>query len=206
MHKALLGRAGVSLVMFQLLRRGFEAVETPLNSPFGDIWAQTPLGRVSIEVKASSKDPVWALKKGQISSDFFCFVGLWEGVCWVLTRDDVLKIASNYNIRPENGVPITLKYLPDFSQEGWDKLGGDKMNQFLEMHKENKRLRYTSTRIVRRTLADGTIKEYVYPGAKESAKSANEIKELRKKGLSSLDLHNEMRAKLYGQEPILLKA
>jgi hypothetical protein len=115
---ALTGRAGVALVQFQLGRRGFEFVETPLNSDQGDLWANTRMGRLSLEVKTSSSGLKWIIRKRQTNSEIIVLVSLMDAQCYVLTRAEVAALAA------KEMTTVYFTQLPGDALDGWGKIGG----------------------------------------------------------------------------------
>lgn len=160
MPSALAGRAGMSLVEFQLGRRGFEFLRTPPESKSGDLWAETGVGRVSIEVKSTVRGNSWFVKSSQTGSEFYCLTNLDEALCYVVTRRE-MDIAITQSPLTYPGVySVHFRSLPADSLEGWFRLGGERKRA---IEKEAKRATYKSTRVVKQKMADGTIKTYVYP-------------------------------------------
>lgn len=159
MPSALAGRAGLALVEFQLGRRGFEFVRTPPNSKSGDLWAETGIGRISIEVKATFKGASWFIKRDQTSSEFFCLTSLSDAACYVLTTAEMAAAISMSAIAWPGVYVVHLASLPIDAVEGWHRLGGDEMK---EITRETRKAKYVSTRTVRHTLADGSTKVYSY--------------------------------------------
>lgn len=164
MPDRLAGRAGLSLVEFQLGRRGFEFVRMPLDSKSGDIWAETGVGRISIEVKTTVRGQSWFVKSNQTNSEFFVLTNLDEARCYVLTSDEMLVAISNSKEAWPGVYVVFASAIPDDALDGWKRLGGRSMNAIRnENAREPARSFYKSTRIVRHTLVDGTDKIYKYP-------------------------------------------
>lgn len=161
MPTALVGRAGLSFVEFHLGRRGFEFIRTPSNSSQGDLWAQTGIGRVSIEVKTTVRGNSWFIHEKQTTSEFYCLTNLEEAYCHVLShREMQAAIACSATAFP--GVYMVFdRSLPLDSFEGWHRLGAERMR---DVQRERRSAGYRSTRTVKHILSDGSTKTYVYPG------------------------------------------
>lgn len=160
MPTALVGRAGISLVEFQLGRRGFESVPTPFNSKSGDLWAEIETGRISIEVKTAEKGRSWFVKSSQTTSEFFCLVNLEDAMCYVVTRDEMTDVLNKSGQAHPGIYIVREKTLPADAREGWSRMGSRRMSVVFA---EQRRPNYKSTRRVTREMADGSLKTYVYP-------------------------------------------
>lgn len=162
---ALIGRAGLALVEFQLGRRGFENVQTPMNSKSGDIWAEIESGRVSIEVKSTARGGSWFVRPAQTRSEFFCLVRLDDAVCYILSRVEMDAVIKGKKPSYPGIWIVSHKALPQDSFEGWSRFGSIRMR---DVYAARRRPTYKSTRRITHILADGTEKTYIYPGNKDA--------------------------------------
>lgn len=150
---------GMALAEFQLARRGIEFARTQPGSPSGDIWAELPCGRLSIEVKSTFAADGWHIKRGQTGGDFYFLVQLETCRTYILQAADLKAIAED---APDIFAGVALvkrNALPSSSLEAWATLGLHRMPGL-----QREPIVYTSTRRVRRTLTNGKIKVYTYPG------------------------------------------
>lgn len=162
-------RGGVALVEFHLARRGIESVRTQRNSDCGDIWANAPIGRISIEVKTTKSSNAWFMRRSQTGSEIYCLVHLESARCWVMTEDEIdrlLKNATDIYVGKIAGIKITDLAKEDL--EAWHKIGAVKMGAVYRISRPGaaspqRSGRARADRIVKHHLADGTVKEYRYP-------------------------------------------
>jgi hypothetical protein len=165
----LIERGGLALVEFHLARRGIEAMRTQQHSDRGDIWAQAPIGMISIEVKTTANGTGWFVNRRQHSSEVYCLVHLDTARVWVLTAeemDGLLERATD--IHAGKIASVMAKDLPADSLEAWNKIGGVKMFGVGRFPHPN---RHRSDRVVTHTLRDGTVKTYRY--ARHGRKAAD---------------------------------
>lgn len=172
MPTALVGRAGMSLVEFQLGRRGFESVQTPPNSKSGDLWAEIESGRISIEVKTTEKGRSWYVKNNQTTSEFFCLVNLDDAMCYVVTRAEMTDVLNNSGQAHPGVYIVRERTLPADAREGWSRIGSRRMSLVFA---ERRRPNYKATRRVTRQMADGSMKTYVYPPTNQNESPRNVI-------------------------------
>ncbi len=118
-----IGRAGLALVEFQLLRRGHECVRTfEGGSGSGDIWAETGLGRISIEVKTTVRDGVWNLRTKQKIADIYAFVSLSDARTHILTAAEVTGLFQTRTNYSDGSIRVRHYHMPKDALEGWAKL------------------------------------------------------------------------------------
>ena len=120
---SLVGKCGIALVEFQLTRRGCECVRTDQSSASGDLWAETGIGRISIEVKTSAVGQKWIIRENQTRSEVWVFVTIEAAYCYVLTSDEVHQIMPSLSRHKTGPMQIFSSSFPEGSREGWDKLG-----------------------------------------------------------------------------------
>lgn len=157
---ALAARGGVALVEFHLARRGFEFMQTAKDSKSGDIWAETPTGRLSIEVKTSRTGTGWFIKRAQQRSEMYCLVCLDDAQVFVLTATEI-EAALLACIDAYQGIAVLKRdAMPTNCLEAWSKIGDGKKRRRPDHRVIN---HYTSTRVVRRKMANGETKIYTYP-------------------------------------------
>lgn len=155
---------GVALVEFHLCRRGMDCVRTQGRSARGDIWADTPIGRISIEVKTTGKSNGWFVKRRQYRAEIYCLVHLESARCWVMTGDEIdALLTTAADIYVDNVARIMATDLPKESLEAWDKIGGLRMVTVYRAFGVRPNKPYRSDRVVKKTLRDGTVKVYRYP-------------------------------------------
>lgn len=143
----------MGLVIWNLARRGIECQATTQNSNSGDIWAKLPGGRtVAIEVKGTGKAG-WHIREAQARRvDWFALVSIHDARCWVLTRAEMLD-CPHHELGPGVWV-VSRSHVPTVGADAWDRL--------TKAPAPKPKAIYRTQRLVRRTLADGTIKEYRY--------------------------------------------
>jgi hypothetical protein len=159
----LIERGGIALVEFHLARRGIESIRTQQHSARGDIWAEAPIGRISIEVKTTAKSNGWFVSRGQHASEIYCLVHLESARVWVVTAgeiDTLLRDAAD--IHPGKIARIIASSLPRESLEAWEKIGGLRMATVYRAFGPRKSGRALAGRTVKHTLSDGTVKVYRY--------------------------------------------
>jgi hypothetical protein len=167
-------RGGVALVCFHLARLGYEYAVTEPACPFGDVWAHINGRKVAIEVKTTRNSPMWWVRRSQLRNvDFYCFVRLNWGHCYVLTAAEALDaLAASPNIY-EGIASLKDTTVPADSFKGWDRLSKttrlrDKKDlEVRPLRKPGKpgkpKKPGKTERVVRRTMKDGTMREYRYP-------------------------------------------
>lgn len=136
---SLIGQSGVALVEFQLARRGHQCIRMPPGCPSGDMWAETALGRVSIEVKATERGRSWFVRMNQTVSEVYVFVYLEDAECYILTKDEVASLIAA-RATPSDGVcKIQQNWFPKHSYEGWSRLGASAAPDFRYMKSQIRR-------------------------------------------------------------------
>ena len=159
----LIGKAAISLTTFHLARRGYDCIATTDNSSAGDLWVKVGAGVIPIEVKGSLQNQ-WSVRPSQMTnSQYIAFVGVGDGRCWLLPATSVMSFIIANRPRVRHVEILTLRTV-----EG---LNGCALHADFRAIYPIKRIpldveyfsRSTGRRVVRKTLADGTLKEYVYP-------------------------------------------
>lgn len=157
-------RGGVALVCFHLARLGYEYAVTEPACPLGDVWAHIDGRKVSIEVKTTRKSAVWFVRRSQLPSvDFYVFVRLDWGHCYVLTAAEAKEVVATSKDIHDGIACLKDTDLSTDSFKGWGCLSKhprlrDKNDRPRPFRKPGK-----TERVVRRTMKDGTEREYRYP-------------------------------------------
>lgn len=149
----LIGKAAVSLLSFHLARRGIDFAPTTDSSSSGDIWADMGGGVVAIEVKGSVKG-AWHVRAFQTDRiAHWVFVGISDARCWLVEGDKVraslggktTKVITLREIETMGGTPLHVGAPP-----------------VLAPRIPNMTIKARAARRVRKRLASGEVKEYVY--------------------------------------------
>lgn len=164
---ALVGRGGVALVMYHLARLGIEFTQTAKDSNEADLWVKLPSGPiVTVEVKTASIGMGWPVKSAQlVRSEVYVFVDLRGACVWIMRTPDLRKVIAGTKQRATNGVySLTLKMMPPETENAWQVFSQiDGWARVSVVKRPKRPSRRKTDRIIRKTLADGTIKEYRYP-------------------------------------------
>lgn len=163
-------RGGVALVSFHLARLSYEYAVTEPACVYGDIWAQIGQKKIGIEVKTTRRGGKWHIKRSQLERvDIYCLVDLDLAHCYVLTSAEMRAIAEDAPDIYDGVANVSDRALPKDSFKGWSRLtsartrvplvptGSSRRYGALKKNGEPR-----APRIVKRTLADGTIKAYSY--------------------------------------------
>lgn len=86
------------------------------------MWAETGLGRISIEVKATEQSRSWFYRMSQMHSEVYVFVHLNNVECYILTRDEVAAAIVSLPTPLDGIYKLPANLFPAGSREGWDKL------------------------------------------------------------------------------------
>jgi hypothetical protein len=158
----IVGKAGVALVIFHMCRIGLDCVETGYNNSSADLWVRTEMGIKTIEVKTTS-NVSWRIPIHQIErSDIYALVDLLSADVYLFSRDEILDMIKDKK-QDKRSVSISYKQVPKCSRNNWKLFGinPDNVQPFIKPQKREK-VPLATPRIERRTMADGTIKEYKY--------------------------------------------
>lgn len=171
-------RGGMGLVVFHLARRKIEFALTPERSPLGDIWASVGGRKIGIEVKTCRDVMKWHVRKSQIHRvEYYVLVSMHNARCFVLTAREMAEIVRNSHVLSGDVHIVSREAIDDLALNAWGKLDGEhtpNLSPGILGPKPDRRTLYSSTRTVRRKLADGTMKTYTYLGA-NAAKLATAI-------------------------------
>lgn len=165
----LTGRGGVGLVIFHLARLRFEFSETPFNSDAGDLWVQCRDGTIiAVEVKTTTTGS-WHIRRGQLfCASIFAFVHLRTARVAIMTAREVQELLREVK-QPlsRDHFSISEFDLPSSSNQAWHLFGAanDASLSISETFCARRPHR-SCTKRVKKRLASGEIKEYVYPPAK----------------------------------------
>lgn len=95
MHKNLIGKAGVALATYHLLRLGHDLTATIGNSLDGDLWVSFPEGVEKVEVKSTLQNS-WHIRAEQAAQvSRFMFVIVNQACCWMIDAAPVRAIFDN---------------------------------------------------------------------------------------------------------------
>lgn len=170
----LVGQAGVSLAVFHLARLRLEYAVTRANCPLGDVWVDVRGRKLSLEVKTSAEGEAWKIRLAQIGrTDIYSLVSLRTGVCYILWAAEMKPLAEAASAIYDGVANVTLAAIPDHARNAWARIKSytdrpvvdPKTKKFgIDMRvQRDVPVRYKSTRTVKRRLANGEIKVYVYP-------------------------------------------
>lgn len=158
----LTGKGGVGLVMFHLAKLRIEFAVASDNCPFGDIWIHLAGQKIGIEVKTTRRGSDWHVRKSQLgSADFYCFVSMDNASIYVLPHSEVASLVRDAAKVYDGVALISDRALRRESLFDWGCLRGLPQNEA----PRPKRRRYISTRTVKRVMANGETKIYMYPPA-----------------------------------------
>lgn len=162
----LIGKAAVSLITFHLSRRGYECVATTDNSSFGDLWIAMEDGVHAVEVKGSIADR-WNIRSSQMGNvKFYGFVNIRNGACWLADKARVeAALVDRHKIQL-----FGMGKIEDLGALRLD-LGFRTIAPFYDEKPAKFASGRRSARKVRKVMADGSIKEYIYPAYAETARA-----------------------------------
>jgi hypothetical protein len=159
----LTGRGGVALVCYHLARLGIEYAETDRSSPFGDIWAQLPGGKVGIEVKTTYRESHWRVRRSQDGSvDFYCLVRLGSADCHALTAAEMRSIISSCRDMHDGMALVPESTLPANARQGWTRVGITRPTPSV-LDRMSREGTGRKSRQIKKLMANGEIKIYTYP-------------------------------------------
>lgn len=168
----LVGRGGVAFVEFQLARRGVECLRTLDSSASGDVWAETGIGRISIEVKTTDGGRSWFVRRNQTRSEIFIFVNLSGGYCYILTMNEVSDLMARFADQSAASQKIPERWLRKSDRDAWSKMGlryADNLPSAPDIGVFHRTIdlqddvRYRAPSIEKTTGSDGAVKYFVRP-------------------------------------------
>jgi hypothetical protein len=155
--KQLIGKAGVGLACFHLARRGYDFVLTTDNSLDGDLWVNFGGSMERVEVKSTTRMG-WHLRAKQLKRvSRMVFADVQDGECWMVSACAVLA-----TMRGRAEGTITRKQVEALGAEAWHK----EMYRLLPRAPKIAQLVPSvngKPRQIKKILADGTTKIYIYP-------------------------------------------
>ena len=153
---SLVGKAALHLACFHLARLGHDFTITRENSKTGDLWVDFGSGIEVVEVKGMTAG-AWQLRADQIARvSRFIFVAVDEGCCWMVP---VAPVADR--LKGKTTTAITIRQVEGLNGECLHKRVG-RVVPFWPTEKPKYDPNGKGNRIVRKRLADGTVKEYRY--------------------------------------------
>lgn len=162
----LTGHGGLGLVMFFLARKKIDFALTPERSPLGDIWVSVSGCKYGIEVKTCRGKLAWQIDTRQINNvDFYVLVSMDKAECFILSSMEMVAHVAGAPRVYGNVYMVTRGQIDDGALNAWDKIGGISgggVDVVLRRVRTKGPAFRTSTKTVRKTLADGTEKTYVY--------------------------------------------
>lgn len=165
LDRQLTGRGGIGLVCFHLARRRIEFVVMPDRCASGDVWAQIGSRKFGVEVKTSHKATAWQIKKSQLASvDYYVLVAMDSARCFILTP---VELASLLVTCPRMYGDVHIlkgNQIPEKHRDAWGRIDGwasDSDGSALVIVRP--RGARKSAKVVKKRLANGSIKTYTYP-------------------------------------------
>ena len=147
--------------MFFLARRKIEFALTPDLSALGDIWVAVGKSKFGVEVKTSRAGLKWQVKLSQVARvDFYVLVDMDRGQCFVLTAPEMGEVLTNAPVIYGDVRLVNYADIPNKSLNAWTKI--DQATPGAQDVDLRTNVRIGKPKVVRKTLANGTVKTYEY--------------------------------------------
>ena len=160
MHKNLIGKAGVALATYHLLRLGCDVTATAGNSLDGDLWVSFPEGVEKVEVKSTLQNS-WNIRADQAAQvSRFMFIIVNQASCWMIDAASVRAIFGNRKRLAETS--ITLPQLMATRPRALHEEVPSAVPRIKRKPSGAVVPGATGNRVIVKTLRDGTVKRYEY--------------------------------------------
>jgi len=164
LDKQLTGRGGIGLVCYHLARRRIEFVVMPDRCASGDIWAQIGGRKFGIEVKTSHRAAAWQIKKSQLAAvEHYVLVAMDSARCFILTPAELADILATCPCIYGDVHMLKANQIPEKHRDAWGRLDGRSLdNDGRSLVVVRARGGLKKPKVVKKKLADGSIKIYQY--------------------------------------------